>query len=174
MIRIRAKQQGQASSTHLQKCMDCQTTFFCSPRHFALIKKTHGVVPINGYGNLSQCQLNQQIREDVRFHNLLSDAKTSISPDAPTALADSAPLTWAPERVMDKWLSIKGSTWEGEFANYLDVPAGKAPFLRAASDGLALPMTTVYALEVLNGDWKPKDTLVIHVCRFRTSGILSY
>ncbi|KAJ2927006.1 hypothetical protein H1R20_g10098, partial [Candolleomyces eurysporus] len=163
MIRIRAKQQGQPSSTQLQKCMDCQSTFFCSPRHFALIKKTHGTVPINGYGNLSQCQLNQQIREDVRFFNLLADAKTSISPDAPTALADSAPLTWAPERVMDEWSSLKGSTWEGEFASHLDVPAGKGPFLRSASDGLALPMTILYALEVLNGEWKPKDTLVIHV-----------
>ncbi|KAJ2919080.1 hypothetical protein MD484_g1369, partial [Candolleomyces efflorescens] len=162
MIRIRAKQEGQAP-TQLQKCMDCQTTFFCSPRHFALIKKTHGVVPIKGYGNLSQCQLNQQIREDVRFHNILSDAKSSISPDAPTALADSAPLTWAPERVLDTWSSIKGSTWEREFASYLDVPAGKAPFLRAASDGLALPMSIIYTLEMLNGDWKPKDTLVIHV-----------
>jgi splicing suppressor protein 51 len=40
-----------------------------------------------------------------------------------------------------------------------------APFIRAASEGLSMPMTIMWALEVLHGDeeWTHCQELVVHV-----------
>lgn len=78
-------------------------------------------------------------------------------------------MRWAPERVKDKWESLEGCTWDGEYAADLQQmgmpPAAVGPFLRSASDGLASPMTILWALEKLKKSdaWTNKHTLTIHV-----------
>lgn len=152
--------------------MDCQTTFFCSPRHFALVKKTHNTVPCAiEYNNMTQCQINRQIREDVRLENLLCDAQASTNNPA----EQGGLLKWAPERTLQEWRSVVEKTWEEEFLDELKksqpLPEGTpvAPFLRAASDGLSLPMSILYAMEQLAGDdlsFTNKDVIRIHVSYF--------
>lgn len=171
MLRIRAKEEATGSTTQLQKCLDCQTTFFCSPRHFALVKKTHNTVPCAvEYNKLTQCQINRQIREDNRLANLLLDAQASMGDPSD----EGSLLKWAPERALEEWQSVATTNWEDQFLGDLTksypLPEGTpmAPFLRAASDGLTLPMTILFALEKLAGDsldFVHKDVIRIHVRR---------
>lgn len=67
---------------------------------------------------------------------------------------------------------MKGVGWGSEFLEYIQkefpLPPNTsiAPFLRAASDSLSMPMTILCSLELLNGDdrsWTEKESLVIHV-----------
>lgn len=73
---------------------------------------------------------------------------------------------------MEAWRSVVGKTWEEEFLDELKssqpFPEGIpiAPFLRAASDGLSLPMSILYAMEQLADDdlaFTKKDVIRIHV-----------
>ena len=76
---------------------------------------------------------------------------------------------WAPERVKPEWESLEGRTWEGEYASELQKvglpPPAVGLFLRSATDGLAFPMTILWALEKINTSeaWIKKGTLTIHV-----------
>ncbi|KAF6754139.1 hypothetical protein DFP72DRAFT_900491 [Ephemerocybe angulata] len=171
MLRIRAREQGQGSSTQLQKCGDCLSTFFCSPRHWALVKKTHNTVPAAvNYNGMTLCQINQLIREDIRVANLLREGKAQ---QGGVSSPDFGPLLpWAPNRTMEGWKSLLETDWEKEFlggiAEELPFPPGTPmkPFLRAASDNLTLPMTILYALERLYGGdlaFTREEVLVIHV-----------
>jgi len=106
--------------------------------------------------------MNQQFRMDIRFQY---------------SVPETGPFKWAPERAKAKWMPLEqggdGKTcWEKEFGSDLEQAMHGAripviiPFLRAASIGLSMPMTILYALQKLNGEdesWTKKDTLIIHV-----------
>ncbi|KAK7455903.1 hypothetical protein VKT23_010942 [Stygiomarasmius scandens] len=93
------------------------------------------------------------------------------------SVPETGPFKWAPERAKAKWMPLEqggdGKTcWEKEFGSDLEqamhgvrIPV-IIPFLRAASIGLSMPMTILYALQKLNGEdesWTKKDTLIIHI-----------
>lgn len=153
--------------------MDCQSTFFCSPRHWALVKKTHNTVPASvDYEKMTRCQINKRIREDIRLSNHLLDAKIERGePEGPL-------LQWAPSRTMESWQSVKSSNWESEFLEVMKTEfplpgqMSIAPFLRAASEGLTLPMTILHALDEIHQDdlaFTHKEVLVIHVSALASS-----
>lgn len=91
--------------------------------------------------------------------------------EAMVVTSASGQFMWAPERVKAPWAPVDGLTWDGEFAEHLrssvGIPANLpiAPWIRAASDNLTIPMTILYALEKLNDTdaWTKKPTLTIHV-----------
>lgn len=123
-------------------------------RIFAQHAHSHVPDPDSAQG-LSQCAINLNIREDSIVREVI--------------IGSNEPVRWAPERVKDKWESLVGRTWEGEHVADLQnaglPPPAIGPFLRSATDGLAFPMTILWALEKLNdGDaWTKKATLTIHV-----------
>jgi len=135
-----------------------------------LVKPHHTTVPAEGgFDDLPQCQLNKQIRDDVRLALLLADAKGRLGGPSD---GEASSLVWAPERVLGEWKSLKGASWLGEFGEELKsvmpiserTPLG--PFLRTVSDGLSFPMTILAALELLNGEsaeWTKKEVLSVHV-----------
>ncbi|KAG2006068.1 hypothetical protein CC2G_002416 [Coprinopsis cinerea AmutBmut pab1-1] len=151
---------GSGAASFLEPCPTCRTTFFCSREHQKLAQQFHnGVKTSTACGNLTQCQANQLIREDVRLSSALKDAPRGL-------------LVWAPERTKTQWESFKGSTWKQEFLaevqKGIPLPRGMtiASFLHTFSEGLSIPMTILHALDTLNGentDWTRKHKLVIHV-----------
>lgn len=109
----------------------------------------------DGHDGLTQCQINSEFLEDMRFGG-----------------GTSAPPVYCPERVKDKWKSLKGASWKSEYAALLNAEANGvmpmtmlAPYVRAISDNLSFPMTILRGLDVLYDDdaWSRKDTLTIHV-----------
>lgn len=118
---------------------------------------------------LSQCQINSFIFADSEFEAAHKQAN-----------ALGGPFQWAPNRSLERWSSLldpETSTWETEFAELSERELGVSgpgpdnvdvkTKLRAASEGLSMTMTILWALEKLNeGDeaWKRKETLEIHVC----------
>ncbi|THV02686.1 hypothetical protein K435DRAFT_716600 [Dendrothele bispora CBS 962.96] len=156
----------------LKSCPDCRLAFYCSEDHWNAVKHLHAQPSSadNDVG-LSQCEMNQQFRMDVRFQYSVPEA---------------GPFQWAPERTKKRWERLgpqrgveikkeeqgKETCWEEEFSRDLEEAMQGAripvvmPFLRAASKGLSMPMTILYALQNLNGSdesWTKKDTLVIHI-----------
>ncbi|KAJ3509515.1 hypothetical protein NLJ89_g5186 [Agrocybe chaxingu] len=84
--------------------------------------------------------------------------------------AGQGPFTWAPERTKPEWQSVKGLGWDDFAADLKEkmpetLENALEPMLRAASEWLSMPMSTLLGLEYLNeGDeWTRKDTLEIHV-----------
>lgn len=145
----------------LKPCQDCKITFYCSDSHRDAIRHAHAETPApDGHDGLSQCQIQQEIRQDLDLANLLAGAPTA-----------SGGFQWAPNRVKQAWLSLKGSNWQDELgadiSSELGIPHGPAlgPFIRAASDGLSMPMTILHALESLqkSDQWTRQGTLNIHV-----------
>jgi splicing suppressor protein 51 len=74
--------------------------------------------------------------------------------------------------VNPRWTSLGGiADWKGEFceelAGFFSIPVSLSAgaWIRAASDGLSMPMTILWGLENLNTDdeWTRKHTLVVHV-----------
>ncbi|KAF5354505.1 hypothetical protein D9758_012406 [Tetrapyrgos nigripes] len=150
-----------ADHASLGCCPDCRLAFYCSQEHWDAVKHFH-TGPSKERDGLSQCQMNQQFRMDIRFQYSVPDA---------------GPFMWAPERSKPIWEPLKagdeGTTcWEEEFGKDLEMAMQGArvpvviPFLRAASRGLSMPLTILYALQKLHGEdqvWTSKDTLVIHI-----------
>ncbi|KAJ7443996.1 hypothetical protein FB451DRAFT_1568504 [Mycena latifolia] len=91
--------------------------------------------------------------------------------DMASAHDASGQFMWAPDRVKSSWSSLVGTSWASEFSDLMRSSVGvpdsrpMAPWIRAASDNLTLPMTILYALERLKDDdaWTKKHTLAIHV-----------
>ncbi|EKM51464.1 uncharacterized protein PHACADRAFT_166026 [Phanerochaete carnosa HHB-10118-sp] len=140
----------------LKPCANCRLFFFCSEEHRIFAQHAHSHVPDpDSARGLSQCEVNFNIRQDSIVREVMGGS--------------DEPVRWAPERVKRKWESLDGRTWEGEHAAELqDVglpPLAVGPFLCSATDGLAFPMTILWALEKLNeGDaWTKKAILTIHV-----------
>ena len=150
---------NQSSSPNLLKaCSDCKMAFYCSDEHWDAVQHLHAGEPcIDGHDGLSQCQVNQEIRADISFANLMAGAKAGN-------------FKWAPERVKSSWMSLNGLSWEEEFSQELaqtfSIPiTSVGPWIRGASEALSLPMSILWALENLNENdaWTRQDTLVIHV-----------
>jgi splicing suppressor protein 51 len=146
----------------LTPCSRCGLVFFCCNSHRDFSMPLHTAV---GEEGLSQCDANLLLREDYRF-------QTKAAPDAQD-------ISWAPKRLMSQWKALHGSSWNAEYRPLAIQETGcpdKAAdvVLRAATDGLTMPLTVLYALEHLAKEgWQQKKELNIHVglvtfhlCRF--------
>ncbi|KAG6816172.1 hypothetical protein H0H87_008096 [Tephrocybe sp. NHM501043] len=132
--------------------------FYCSQEHWDAVKLEHVEVACDdGHDGLTQCQMNQGIRQDIVFASIMSNA----SPRE---------FSWEPERVKPSWKSLEGQDWYTEYAGEIKESFGvtddvTSPFVRGASVGLSMPMSILWALEHTNTDdrWTRKETLIIHV-----------
>ena len=74
---------------------------------------------------------------------------------------------WAPKRTKSQWTSLQCVDWNDFEHEFRKDHTGEVdrPQSRAATEGLAMPMTILWALENLNSDdpWTKKETLNIHV-----------
>ncbi|KAG6826085.1 hypothetical protein H0H92_001167 [Tricholoma furcatifolium] len=144
----------------LKACPACKMAFYCSESHWAAVEHHHIKEPCaDGHDGLTQCHMNQEIRQDIAFTDIM-------------AKASQASFNWAPERIKSAWESLRGSStnWEREYSAGLmsdfGIPAAAVtPFVRASSVGLSMPMTILWALEHLNQDdaWTRKKELSIHM-----------
>lgn len=145
----------------IKPCPSCKLTFYCSDAHWNAIRKRHmEEEDKEGRDGLSQCQLQQEMRHDIAFANLCS------------AGTNFGPFHWAPERTKASWTPLRDTDWEKEYLPELakahsgtpeDVPS---ELLRAATEGLTLPMTILWVLEQMKGNdtsWTRQETLTIHV-----------
>lgn len=146
----------------LLSCSDCKMSFYCSDDHWKAISPVHTEQPCeDGHDNLTQCQLNREIRENVLFAETMAGAKGT----------NGLPFQFAPDRVKPVWASLEDSNWDRELADEikqqlrLPFDSSVSPYVRAATDALSMPMTILWALEHLHdsNDWTKKETLVIHV-----------
>jgi mitochondrial splicing suppressor protein 51 len=150
--------QSSLSPNTLKACSACKMAFYCSDAHWEAVRQFHDGQPCeDGHDDLSQCQVNKEVRGDIFFANLMAGAKAGS-------------FKWAPERVKPAWTSLRGINWVDEFgqelAEHFSIPVSAiGPWIRAASDGLSMPMSILWALENLNEDdaWTRKGTLTIHV-----------
>lgn len=136
--------------------------------HWPLVKAEHThTICEGGFDGLPQCILNQELLEDDEW-----DAKMLLLPvPIPQYRAETYSYRWIPARVEDAWTSLKNITWAEKFQAQLesDFPTAggseSTVWMRRMSDVLSLPMTALYALELLNGnlDWTTQETLTIHV-----------
>ncbi|KAF8200277.1 hypothetical protein BJ912DRAFT_948584, partial [Pholiota molesta] len=145
-------------------CKDCNLAFCCSDAHWEAVRYLHTVTPEDDVlGGLSQCKLNQRFHYDWALERDIYRGHRTVLESHP----------WRPKAKNTAWTSLKGSTWDIFFDDFvqqrcasgrLTQPEIDARF-RAATDYLSLPMTTLYALEGMNdgSDWTRKETLVIHV-----------
>uniref|UniRef100_A0A8H7XLM9 Mitochondrial splicing suppressor 51-like C-terminal domain-containing protein n=1 Tax=Psilocybe cubensis TaxID=181762 RepID=A0A8H7XLM9_PSICU len=147
-------------SPGLKPCPDCLFTSYCCEEHWDAVKEKHKREPCrDGRDNLSQCDMNKLYLEDIRFAMVMSGANEGT-------------FKWAPERTLRTWKSLRGIGWsdysddiEQDFGGLPGVSALLPNLARAATDGLSMPMTILWALENLNNDdsWTKKDTLNIHI-----------
>ncbi|KAJ6607178.1 hypothetical protein B0H10DRAFT_2073036 [Mycena sp. CBHHK59/15] len=159
IIRIEAaRNPGVPARQHLSPCPDCNMAFYCSPAHWDVARALHCAPCEDGHDGLSHCEMNREVRADTKFEDVMAGA-------------NAGEFMWAPERVKPEWASLKGSTWETEFADELrsfvrvptSLPIG--PWIRGASNTLTMPMTILYALEQLNETdaWASQNTLTVHI-----------
>ncbi|KAF8884514.1 hypothetical protein BD779DRAFT_778835 [Infundibulicybe gibba] len=141
----------------LVPCSACCMTFYCCTAHQEATQGLHtsAISP----KVRSQCQVNQEVRADVKLVDI-------------TARGGAGSFCWAPGRTKEFWSSVKVLGWEDEFATDLKghfglpetVPLG--PWIRGASTALSMPMSILWALEMLNGadkHWTQKSALTIHI-----------
>lgn len=155
------KKQSTAAPNTLKSCPGCGLAFYCSEHHWDVVKTIHAADPCeDGHDGLSQCQINQEIRADIAFAQIMDEAK-------------AGEFHWAPERVKPAWTSLKNLSWEDEFgsdlAKQFRIPVSAvSPWMRAASNGLSMPMTILWALEHLNKDdsWTCQNKITIHVTSY--------
>ncbi|KAJ7767820.1 hypothetical protein B0H16DRAFT_1412175 [Mycena metata] len=165
IIRMEAAMMGATidNSRRLIPCPQCNLSFCCSTAHWKAARALHhGPCEDADYGHagLSQCEINREMHAHIKFQATLVDKDGHFQR-----------LKWAPPRVKAAWRSLAASSWEGQFEDevrtFLRVPASfpLAPWIRAASDDLTMPMTILYGLEKLNDDngWTRKQTLTIHI-----------
>ncbi|KAJ7101498.1 hypothetical protein B0H15DRAFT_413126 [Mycena belliarum] len=165
LIRMEAAKNGAPSEppARLVPCPQCNLSF-CCPAHWPAARALH-LRPCEdtpGAAARSHCALNREVRGDVLFAAAMAGAHHA-----------SGELLWAPERTERAWRSVAraGASWDEEFSadlrSSVPVPAERpmAPWIRAASDNLTMPMTILYALERLKDDdaWTRKHTLTVHI-----------
>ncbi|KAJ7628736.1 hypothetical protein FB45DRAFT_43627 [Roridomyces roridus] len=160
LMRIEAATNG-TTSQGLIPCPDCNLTFCCSPAHWEAASALHHAPCEDTRGGPhSQCELNVELRAQLRFENALAQVR-----------GHGQRRVWVPARVSAAWTSLEGSTWEREFGDelhkYYNIHAWSpiSPWLRMVSDSLSMAMTIVYGLEKLNSSdaWTRKQMLTIHV-----------
>ncbi|RDB18194.1 hypothetical protein Hypma_000529 [Hypsizygus marmoreus] len=143
----------------LKRCETCHLSYYCCDSHWQAVKKLHSGQPCeDGHDGLSQCGINQEILIDHAFSEFIQRTKAGA-------------FVWAPQKPHTKWTSLKGKTWKTEFgadlANQFKVSGDKlGAWIRAASDGLSMPMSILWSLETLNGSndsWTRQETLDIHI-----------
>ena len=161
---LSAPMSSSGSSRSLFPCPNCKLTFFCSAEHEKAAHAAHRELPCDeGHDNITQCKLNQELRSDINFSNIV---------------VTDGPFVLAPQRTKISWIPLVGSqgisvnsNWNDEFTEDLATTAGVppnvslAPLIRAASETLSMPMTILWALQNLNKSdhWTRQDTLTIHV-----------
>ncbi|KAF9259006.1 hypothetical protein L218DRAFT_963991 [Marasmius fiardii PR-910] len=170
LIRI----EGTTGNRSLKPCDTCKTSFYCCEEHWDAVRDKHMSTPVDDNpAGLTQCQLNKHFRETMFLINLMSE----LHDNSESRDEKSKPYVfeWAPSRHKTAWKPLKDGAgcWEEEFKDevkkdYGDSdlnPASLLPFLRAASEGLAMPMTVLYGLQKLKSsdDWTRKKTLTIHI-----------
>ncbi|KAJ7628765.1 hypothetical protein FB45DRAFT_834749 [Roridomyces roridus] len=160
LMRIEAATSG-TTSEGLIPCPDCSFSFCCSSAHWeAAFALHHAPCDDARVGTRSQCQINVELRTQLRFENVLAKER-----------GHGRRCGWVPARVKAAWTSLEGSTWESEFGDELrkfyKIPAWSptAPWIRMVSDTLSMAMTILYGLEKLNKDdaWTRKKTLTVHI-----------
>jgi len=139
-------------------------TFYCSDEHWQIVKDRHTSLPCtDSIGGFSQCQLNQWLRENEAF-----SIQTSNDPDP----VGPGPFRWFPAMIETLWTPLKDHHWFNLKGAYLTAMKPAATDMkdadvrfRAASEALSIPMTILYALEMLNEDisWTKNGTLHLHV-----------
>ncbi|KAJ6474577.1 hypothetical protein DFH09DRAFT_461466, partial [Mycena vulgaris] len=160
LIRMEGAKNGTTSEAlaHLQPCTQCNLSFCCSPAHWVAARALHHGPCEDGHDGLSHCEMNREVRGDLMF-------------DAMLAHEEAGPFLWAPNRIKATWTSVKGISWDAELGQEMraaiNIPEARptAPWVRAASNNLSMPMTILYALERLNVDvaWTRKHTLTVHI-----------
>ncbi|KAJ7036702.1 hypothetical protein C8F04DRAFT_1094133 [Mycena alexandri] len=163
LIRMEAAKNGTTSEVpkKLIPCSRCDLSFCCSPAHWEAARALHhGPSCEDGHDGLSHCDMNREVRADLKFAEVMAGAHD-----------ESGQFRWAPERLKSSWSSLVGLSWEGEFGDEMRRSVGvpqerpMGPWVRAASEHLSMPMSILYALEKLNDDdaWTKKHTLTIHI-----------
>ncbi|KAJ7667263.1 hypothetical protein B0H17DRAFT_1088895 [Mycena rosella] len=162
LIRMEAAKNGTTSEplAHLIPCPQCNISFCCSPAHWEAARALHHGPCEEGHDGLSHCEMNREVRGDVMFEEAIAGAHD-----------ESGQFLWAPDRVKAAWSSLAAVSWVTELGDEMRsairVPEERsmAPWIRAASDNLTMPMTILYALEQLKEDdaWTRKHTLTIHI-----------
>ncbi|KAF8881409.1 hypothetical protein CPB84DRAFT_1735214 [Gymnopilus junonius] len=147
----------------LKPCPDCALSFYCSDEHWAAVKHIHQNRPCrDGYAGISQCQLNKFCSLDAKFSQVMKPG------------SNVGEFCWVPRRILPAWSSLRDLTWSDYQSDLAQAFSSYSsyghPFLnalvRAASETLSMPMTILWALEIMNlGDisWTQKDVLNIHV-----------
>ncbi|KAJ6460455.1 hypothetical protein C8R47DRAFT_993993, partial [Mycena vitilis] len=167
LIRVEALIDPSIVPCALAPCEACRLSFACAD-HWVLVRDDHTQkICEGGYDGLSQCLLNQELVENDRWH---SEMVRSPEP-LPQYYNGTSTYRWIPPRTGTSWTSVKGVNWATTFQAQLegDFPAARGKesnvWLRRMSEILSVPMTVLYALEVLNEnlDWVEKNTLTIHV-----------
>ncbi|KAJ6626158.1 hypothetical protein B0H10DRAFT_547327 [Mycena sp. CBHHK59/15] len=155
-IGVRTSRTGPGSLT---PCADCKTSFCCCVEHWNDARAGH----LESHdGDLSQCEINQQIRA----HGRLWSSGVGLS------IYDAQ---WIPKRLKTGWVALtkdlEASRWEREFAVEIRAAFSLSardtigPYLWTASEHLSMPMTVLYALQEVNESdaWTRNETLVIHI-----------
>ncbi|KAJ6595153.1 hypothetical protein DFH09DRAFT_1025002 [Mycena vulgaris] len=161
----RTRIEASTDASHiLVPCPNCRLSFACT-NHWAFAYGEHTQkMCAGGYDGLSQCVLNQELLEDEEWNSRMLLIPELLPPYAAVALS----YRWIPAQTKSSWSSLKGATWAGAFQTQLEFefPAARgAASMRRMSDPLSMPMTALYALELLNDgiEWTKKDILTIHV-----------
>jgi len=157
-MRIQAESGAINTATSLQQCQDCNFGFYCSKSHWDLARHSHQEEPCStGLNGLSRCATNNSVYENLKFIHARNKSR----------LGD---YCWAPKRTKPQWTSLKSVDWNDFKDEFWQDHAGEVDHprevkFRAATEGLAMPMTILWALENLNSDdsWTKKETLNIHV-----------
>ncbi|KAJ7090132.1 hypothetical protein C8R44DRAFT_990760 [Mycena epipterygia] len=167
LIRIDAWADPSFTPQTLVPCSNCHLSVACE-NHWPLVKAEHTQMMCEGgYDGLPQCVLNQELLEDDEW-----DAQMLLLPvPIPQYRAETYSYLWIPAPVKNVWTSFKNITWVDRFQTQLEseFPAAhgsaSSVWMRRMSDVLSLPMTALYALELLNDnlDWTRKETLTIHI-----------
>lgn len=166
LMRMEARGDSIQKARILNACSTCKTSFYCCESHWDAVKDKHMGEPCDdGHDGLSQCQINQEIRQDITFLNTMDAPMQELKP--------SAKFQWAPTRTKTQWSSLQGLTWYKEFRadlvkelDTMQVDGLIGPWIRASSDSLSMPMSILWILENLHGNsssWTRQETMTIHV-----------
>ncbi len=140
----------------LKSCPDCQLAFYGSEQQWESVAHEHRCVESEGgHGGLSQCELNQILKMDIKFH---------------LDMRQGEKFKWAPNRILPRWVPLSGD-WDEEYGSELRRmsrsadPTRVTSMLRSSSEGLSFVATILYALQSLHegAEWTKKNTLTIHV-----------
>ncbi|KAJ7085970.1 hypothetical protein C8R43DRAFT_965137 [Mycena crocata] len=175
MIHASASTDPPVDAHTLVPCQNCLLSFACR-NHWEIASIAHTEMMCEGgYDGLSQCALNGELLEDDEW-----DSKVIVSPHLyPLYSSITNSYRWIPSQIESSWTSIKATTWAETFQSKLESEfleargAASSVWLRRMSEILSMPMTVLYALEILNDniDWTIKNTLTIHVVFSKLSRI---